>query len=500
MKKRLLSILLTLVLLISLLPQFITPASASEIIHSGFCGAGSWDGYVGWAVSTENYLSMDNDYDCLLTISGTGEMKNYHYTTRSPWHAYNQFYLAPMFSSVIIKDGVTSIGNYAFFGCKYFTNISLPVSITSIGISAFTYSSSLSDVYYSGTTAEWNNIDIGDDNATLLAATIHCSDDQIHADTVTNLINMLPDSDALIVSDKEQVVSARNAYNNLSTAQKMLVENLTVLIAAEEALAVLESHVHSHKATVTAPTCTEPGYTTYTCDCGDTYKADEVDALGHDWDEGKITTRPTSTTEGVMTYTCLRANCGETKTDTLPILDLPNPFVDVKPGDFYYDAVLWAVENGITTGTSGNKFSPDATCTRSQIVTFLWRAAGKPAPTNMECNFSDVNSNDYFYQAVLWAVENGITSGTGGSKFSPLAPCNRDQVVTFLWRAAGKPAPTNTDCSFTDVDPQGFYYDAMLWAVENGITSGTGGSKFSPTAPCSRGQIVTFLYRFDNID
>ena len=171
-------------------------------------------------------------------------------------------------------------------------------------------------------------------------------------------------------------------------------------------------------------------------------------------------------------------------------------FRDVKLGDYYYDAVKWAVENGITEGTSAETFSPGASCTRAQMVTFLWRAAGSPAPKSAANPFKDVNKNDYYYSAVLWAVENGITSGTSADTFSPTATVTRGQTVTFLYRAAGSPAVSGG--SFSDVATDAYYANAVAWASQNNITSGTGNGKFSPGADCTRGQIVTLLYRANN--
>ena len=171
-------------------------------------------------------------------------------------------------------------------------------------------------------------------------------------------------------------------------------------------------------------------------------------------------------------------------------------FRDVKQSDYYYDAVKWAVEKGITEGTSTETFSPHASCTRAQTVTFLWRAAGSPEPTGIANPFSDLSPNAYYYKAVLWAVENGITQGTSTDTFSPDATVTRGQTVTFLHRAAGSPAAGND--SFNDVSANAYYAKAVAWANENGITSGTGSNKFSPNADCTRGQIVTLLYRTDN--
>lgn len=171
-----------------------------------------------------------------------------------------------------------------------------------------------------------------------------------------------------------------------------------------------------------------------------------------------------------------------------------NPFLDVADGAYYADAVLWAVKNGITGGTSATTFSPDAPCTRAQAVTFLWRAAGSPAPSSTEMPFADVPADAYYYNAVLWAVENGITGGTSENTFSPDTNCSRGQIVAFLWRSKQSPKVA-AENPFMDVNAADYYHDAVLWAAENGITGGTGANAFSPDAPCTRAQIVTFLYR-----
>lgn len=174
-----------------------------------------------------------------------------------------------------------------------------------------------------------------------------------------------------------------------------------------------------------------------------------------------------------------------------------SPFEDVKAGDYYYDAVLWAVDKGITTGVSATRFDPNGSCTRAQAVTFLWRAMGSPAPTGTSMSFTDVPADSYYYSAVLWAVENGVTTGTSATTFSPDAPCDRGQIVTFLHRAMKSPA-ASAQSTFSDVAADAYYAQAVAWAVENGVTTGTGDNAFSPTASCSRSQIVTFLYRAMN--
>ena len=173
-------------------------------------------------------------------------------------------------------------------------------------------------------------------------------------------------------------------------------------------------------------------------------------------------------------------------------------FDDVKDtSKFYYAPVYWAVnhEPQITNGATATTFNPDGACTRGHVVTFLWRAAGEPAPSSTASPFTDLKESAFYYNAVLWAVENGITTGASKTSFAPGKPCTRGQIVTFLWRFKGSPEPTSTENPFADVKADGFYYKAVLWAVENGVTSGTGKGKFSPDSTCTRGQVVTFLYR-----
>lgn len=169
-----------------------------------------------------------------------------------------------------------------------------------------------------------------------------------------------------------------------------------------------------------------------------------------------------------------------------------NPFTDVKPGDFYYDAVLWGLEEGITGGSG--KFGPDSICSRGETVTLLWRAAGSPAPASSQSPFTDVRSGDYFYSAVLWAVEQGITNGTSGDTFSPGDTVNRAQAMTFLYRAV-KAQDVGGGNPFADVPDSAYFAGPVRWAVSRGITDGTSPTTFSPNQGCTRGHIITFLYR-----
>jgi len=204
------------------------------------------------------------------------------------------------------------------------------------------------------------------------------------------------------------------------------------------------------------------------------------------------------TSAGTVTITATTDNG---LSDTMKLTVLFNDVMD--ESQYYFKPIYWAFNNGITTGKSGGySFAPDETCTRAQIVTFLWRLAGKPSPT-ISNPFSDIDSSAYYYKAVLWAYEKGITTGrSGGKTFDPNGTCTRREIVTFLWRYAGKPEPKSTVSKFTDVkDTSAYYYKAVLWAVENGITTGkkaTNYKTFDPTGKCTRAMSVTFIYRYAN--
>ena len=171
-----------------------------------------------------------------------------------------------------------------------------------------------------------------------------------------------------------------------------------------------------------------------------------------------------------------------------------SPFYDITNRDYFYNAVVWAAYEGIANGTTEHTFNPNDACTRGQTVSFLWRAAGSPEPNAYNNPFVDVEYTDYFYKAVLWAYENGITAGTSYNKFSPYDTVTRGQTITFLYRLAGDKAKNNA--AFSDIKSNDYYYDAVFWAYENDIAKGTSEGTFRPNDDCLRGQIVTFLYRY----
>ena len=280
-------------------------------------------------------------------------------------------------------------------------------------------------------------------------------------------------------------------------------------------------HTHSYTAKITKPTCTAQGYTTHTCACGDSYKDSYVDALGHDFGEWTVTTAPTCTEKGVETRYCSRCDasemrevkvtghnykdgvctrCGAKDPDYKPPVVKENPFVDVSESSVYYDAILWAYYHEpqqITGGYTATEFRPGNPCTRGQVVTFLWRAAGCPEPMGDTSMFNDASSIAAPYQkAVAWAVEKGITTGYNDGTFRPNDSVTRAQFVTFLWRYEGKPATSGSIAGFTDAASiSGPYQQAVAWAVEKGITTGYNDGTFRPNATCTRWAVVLFMYR-----
>lgn len=230
---------------------------------------------------------------------------------------------------------------------------------------------------------------------------------------------------------------------------------------------------------------------TITVDPDEGYELDELIVTDSDGDEISVRSRG----NGRYTFTMPRGRVTVEAT-FVEITEDPDllTFTDVLASAYYYDAVYWAVENGVTNGTSASTFSPNASCTRAQMVTFLWRAAGSPEPESTVNPFTDVSASAYYYDAVLWAVEQGITNGTSATTFGPDTTVTRGQTVTFLWRYDGSTAASGS--GFADVASDAYYADAVAWAASEGITSGTSATTFSPNNDCTRGQIVTFLYRY----
>ena len=450
--------------------------------------------------------------------------------------------------SVRIPAEVTVIPTEAFYGCSSLESITIPKSVSHINERAFDGCTALKKVDYLGSDTDWSQVTKETGNNVLAnAEKSFTRTDHEHKYTDTVIPPTCTERGCTVhlcaCGDKRE-----DSYTPpLGHSYKGgICVRCGILDPNGDT-----QHEHDFIPTVTKPTCLTEGFTTYACSCGECYTKDYVSAVGHKTqlqnakaagcltggytgDEvctfcGKVFKQgsvifalghdpqparvkaPTCTESG---YTgdliCMRCGdmtqigktvaaaghkffggvcsvCGAKGAEAAPEFD------DVKPGAFYFDAVQWAVKNGITNGTGKNTFSPNTVCSRYQIVMFLWRAAGQPE-AKAAVSFADVKPGDIFYEAVQWAVERGITKGTSSTSFSPFAPCTRGQIVTFLHRSAGSPTISGA-CDFSDVSAGSFCRDAVIWASSEGITKGTSAGRFSPNEGCTRAQVVTFLYR-----
>ena len=346
------------------------------------------------------------------------------------------------FAVYTIPGSVTSIGDDAFSGCASLTSVTIPDSVTSIGNYAFSCCGSLTDVYFTGTETAWNCITIGTANDALKNANIH--------------------------------------YNYVS-------------------------HTHSYKAVVTAPTCTSKGYTTHTCACGDSYVDTYVDALGHAWDNGKVTKEPTATETGVRTYTCTR--CSATKTETIPAtgsVDVTQMFTDVTK-NWAYPGIQYCVTHGIMGGMGNGTFAPTGTTTRAQIVQILYNLEGTPAVSGTT-PFTDLTAN-WYKPAILWAYQNNVVAGTSPTTFAPDQPVTREQIAVILTQymfhvlkmeRTWTPADLST---FPDgANVSSWAKEAMQDAVALGLINGTKASDgvvyLDPQGSAARQQVATILMNF----
>lgn len=450
--------------------------------------------------------------------------------------------------SVKIPAEVTVIPAEAFSGCSSLESITIPKNVSHINERAFDGCTALKKVDYLGSDTDWSQVTKETcNNALNNAEKSFTRTDHEHKYTDTVIPPTCTERGCTVhlcaCGDKREDSYTPPLGHNYKGG---ICVRCGILDPNKDT-----PHKHDFISIVTKPTCLTEGFTTYTCSCGECYTKDYVSAVGHKTqlqnakaagcltggytgDEvctvcGKVFKQgsvifalghdpqparvkaPACTESG---YTgdliCMRCGdmtqigktvaaaghkffggvcsvCGAKGAEATPEFD------DVKPGAFYFDAVQWAVENGITNGTGKNTFSPNDVCSRYQIVMFLWRAAGQPE-AKAAVSFADVKPGDIFYEAVQWAVERGITKGTSSTSFSPYAPCTRGQIVTFLYRSAGSPKVSGA-CNFSDIPADSFCRDAVIWASTEGITNGTSAGRFSPNEGCTRAQVVTFLYR-----
>lgn len=416
----------------------------------------------------------------------------------------NAFQGCNLLTDFALPSGLKSIGDNAFNGCAALTKVDMPYSVTYLGAGAYQNCTGLTSATLSEKLSEMNNsVFAGCTGLTTVTL----------PDLVNNIGNYLFQGCSKLASvytgDYIQFVGSSNfdgcsdsltVYGYPGSYMEVYCETYDINFAARSDAPASGAGIENISSSTgvnpeTGEVCT---VITITLSDGRTqkfYLDNEVNSIeditsrpGFDPDGKPCTVVTITMTNGdVERFYVYDGKDGEDgETVVTPI------FSDVPATAYYADAVAWAVANGITTGTDENTFSPNASCTRAQVVTFLWRAMGSPEPRSAG-TFTDVDASSYYAKAVRWALENGITSGTSATTFDPNGVCTRAQVVTFLMRALD--GRSYGSAGFADVAASSYYADAVAWAVANGITDGTGATTFSPDTQCNRAQIVTFLYR-----
>lgn len=466
MKKKILALLLAVCLLVGCLPLSASAATPT----SGKCGENViWNFDRSTGTLTISGKGPMYDYDCQCIVFHSGPPID------TPWLDLNV-------KNVKIEQGVTRIGDAAFGYCDMVDFISIPNSVTSIGFHAFHLCDSIKSIVIPEKVSKIDNdLDNPFAGCEQLEEIIVDPKNKNYASVDGVLYNKSKSVLIAYPGGKEDHYSIPNGVKEIGNGAFEDDRDFTSVTIPNSVTKIGSTAFSSTglRSIAIPESVREIGFMVFD-DNTTIYgiKGSEADAYAH-----------------LPAFSFLNYNfVAVDNIEQLPE-PLPTQFKDVKSSDYFCEAVKWAVEKEITSGTSKTQFSPNAPCTRGQAVTFLWRAAGKPEPANSGTGFSDVKPGAYYEKAVQWAVENGITSGTGKGKFSPEATCTRAQIVTLLYRAENSPAVSNGS-SFSDVSSSAYYKDAVQWAAENEITSGTGNGKFSPENKCVRGQIVTFLYRY----
>ena len=510
MKKRLLSFVLAVLMIASLLPA---TALAAGIVDSGTCGA-----EVTWTLDSEG----------VLTISGSGDMYDYYSSSGAPWHGSSS-----RVKSAVIADGVTSIGEKAFCDCSSLTSVTIPNSVTSIGERAFSECTSLTSVtipdsvtrigerafyYCTSLTSvtipnsvrsigKWAFRGCSSLTSVTIPNSVTSIDDGTFASCTSLTSVTIPNSvtyfgewafdDCTSLTDV-YYAGSKAQWKAISISSNRNDDLLTANIHYNYG-----SHTHSYKDVVTAPTCTAKGYTTHTCACGDSYVDTYVDALGHAWDNGKVTKEPTETETGVKTFTCTR--CNETKTESIPVVsvDVTQMFSDVTK-NWAYPGIQYCVTHKLMGSTGGDKFAPTMTTTRAQIVQILYNLEGEPKVSGTT-PFTDL-TQDWYQDAVLWAYQTGVVAGTSSTTFEPDLPVTREQIAVILMEYITRvlklertwtPADLST---FPDAGSvSDWAKDALADAVALGLISGAsngGQTLLEPQGSATREQVATILMEF----
>ena len=597
MRKRLLSFVLAVLMIASLLPA---TALAADIVASGTCGAEGDGSNLTWTLDSEG----------VLTISGSGDMHDYVYS--SPWHENgNQIRSVLMengvtgignfaffecisltsmtipdsvtcigncafkdcssLASVTIPDSVASIGVYAFCGCTSLKSVTIPDSVTSIGDYAFGFCTSLTGIWVDGGSSHYfsdaSGVLFNKDKTVLAqcpgafsgsyvipdgvtsindAAFVNCTSltSVTIPDGVTNigyevfagctsLANMvLPNGvtrigaeafewctsmknitipDGVMSIGYDAFLNCKSLTNVYFTGTEEAWNGITI-DGGNDALKNANihynyvSHTHSYKDIVTAPTCTAKGYTTHTCACGDSYVDTYTDALGHAWDNGKVTKEPTETETGVKTFACTR--CGETRTETIPAtgsdVDVTQMFTDVTK-NWAYPGIQYCVTHGIMGGMGDGTFAPTGTTTRAQIVQILYNLEGTPAVSGTT-PFTDLTAN-WYKPAILWAYQNNVVAGTSPTTFDPERPVTREQIAVILTQYMFHVLKMERTWTPADLSkfPDGanvssWAKEAMQDAVALGLINGTkapdGKVYLDPQGSAARQQVATILMNF----
>lgn len=371
-----------------------------------------------------------------------------------------------LLTDVVFSDGATKIGIGMFWGCDNLSNVTIPASVTSIGEDAFDLCDKMTihgaAGSYAETYAKANNIPFVASLPAVGTDTNAAFDKQY---SIPGLEEYVIFSNPYVGTDKDTAVVDISTDTNGETQIK------------REEITIYEFPVGT-KLRLTEKALKD-GYTILHID---TSAVDDSELFQTELTLSKVTTWRDK-------YSVYSENDPTGFTIFLRAVNTDVAFSDVKSGAYYQDAVQWAVKYGVTSGTSATTFSPAQTCTVAQIITFLWRAKGCSEPY-IPNPFNDVSEGDYYYKAALWAEGYGVVDG---NQFNPNAPCTRSMVVTYLWKMNGSPSATPSN--FTDVPANADYAQAVAWAVEKGITAGSSATTFSPASTCTRGQIVTFLYR-----